>query len=352
MADLLVKRNGQPVEHLMGLAPARLVEPTAERSLFVRLDILPEDELPTGRLPPQRLLVFEAKLAGGAEAAPTLEEYRRAAQALVEEAEPALLLAPDAWGDLENEAPRFYAEWAAAAHATLDRLVLVDPAPRSTARTLLSCAAAVYHPHVEVPDPWGTALRPTRSVPPSGHMAGLISQLDRDRGAQHTPANAALTGAVALSVMYDEAERAVLNQQGLNTLRCMPGRGVEVWGGRTLHLEPERRFLAHRRLIHRLVRAMRRAAEPLVFDSNTPLLRLSFVRALTSVLLEAHRAGGLAGSRPEESFQVRCDDTTNAGDAYETGHCIAEVGLAPATPMEFIQLTVALSRDGSLQVLE
>jgi len=369
MADLLVKRNGQPVEHLMGLAPARLVEQTAERSLFVRLDILPEDELPTGRLPPQRLLVFEAKLAGGAEAAPTLEEYRRAAQALVEEAEPALLLAPDAWGDLENEAPRFYAEWAAAAHATLDRLVLVDPAPRSTARTLLelgdqlrlqftdlnprlSCAAAVYHPHVEVPDPWGTALRPTRSVPPSGHMAGLISQLDRDRGAQHTPANAALTGAVALSVMYDEAERAVLNQQGLNALRCMPGRGVEVWGGRTLHLEPERRFLAHRRLIHRLVRAMRRAAEPLVFDSNTPLLRLSFVRALTSVLLEAHRAGGLAGSRPEESFQVRCDDTTNAGDAYETGHCIAEVGLAPATPMEFIQLTVALSRDGSLQVLE
>lgn len=367
MADLLVLRNGQPAEHLLGLDPARLVEQAAERSLYVRFAIT--EESPTCRLPPQRLLAFEARLKDGGEAAPTLEDYQAAARALVEEPEPALLLAPDAWRDLAEETPRFYAEWAAAAHAALDRLVLVDPPPWSTTQALLelgeqlrlgftaldsrlACAAALYHPHVKVPDPWGSALRPTRPVPPSGYVAGLISRLDRERGAQHTPANAALTGAVSLSTLYDDAEHAVLNTQGLNALRCTPGRGVEVWGGRTLHLAPERRFLAHRRLIHRLVRAIRRAAEPLVFDSNTPLLRLTFVRAITSVLLEAHRSGGLAGSRPEESFRVRCDDTTNAGDAYETGHCVAEVELAPATPMEFIHLTVALSQDGSLRVLE
>lgn len=366
MADLLVLRDGRPVEHLLGLAPHRLVEQVAERSAYVRVSI--EEELSGASLPPQRLLSFEARLAGGAEQEPGLEEYQRAAQALVEEPEPSLLFAPDAWTDLEEEAPRFYAEWAQAAHGTLDRLVLVDPPEGATAERLLdvgealrrfsdldsrlACAAALYHPRVEVPAPRGSVLHPTRTAPPSGHMAGLISLLDRERGAQHTPANAALTGAVGLSVEYDDAERAVLNAQGLNTLRCSAGRGVEVWGGRTLHPSPERRFLAHRRLVHRLVRAMRRAAEPLVFDSNTPLLRLGFVRALTSVLLEAHRGGGLAGSRPEESFRVRCDDTTHPADAYDTGLCVAEVELAPATPMELIHITVALSQDGSLRVLE
>lgn len=367
MADLLVLRDGRPVEHLLGLAPHRLVEQVAERSAYVRVSI--ETELSDASLPPQRLLPFEARLGDGAEQEPGLEEYQRAARALVEEPEPALLLAPDAWADLEEEEVfRFYAEWAQAAHGTLDRLVLVDPPEGATAEQLLgvgeslrrfsdldsrlACAAALYHPRVAVPDPGGSVLHPTRTAPPSGHVAGLISLMDRERGAQHTPANAALTGAVGLSVEYDDAERAVLNAQGLNTLRCAPGRGVEVWGGRTLHPSPERRFLAHRRLVHRLVRAMRRAAEPLLFDANTPLLRLGFVRTLTSVLLEAHRSGGLAGSRPEESFRVRCDDTTHPEDAYDTGLCVAEVELAPATPMEFIHLTVALSQDGSLRVLE
>jgi len=188
--------------------------------------------------------------------------------------------------------------------------------------------------------------------PPSGHVAGLISRLDRERGAHHTPANAPLTGAVDLVLDFDNAERAILTQSGLNTLRCTRGRGVEVWGGRTLDLDPSRRFLAHRRLLHLLVRAMRAAAEPLVFDSNTPMLRLTFVRALTSVLLEAFRAGALKGTRPEEAFRVACDDATNPPDAYETGHCVAEVDVAPVAPMEFIHLVITLSQDGSLQVLE
>ncbi|MCP3143397.1 phage tail sheath subtilisin-like domain-containing protein [Pyxidicoccus xibeiensis] len=368
MADLLVSRRGRAVEHLLGLAPQRLVEQVNERSAYVRLSV--ETELPGSTLPPQRLLVFETTLASGEETAPGAEDYRRAALALVEAPEPALLLAPDAWDDLgEDETQRFYAGWAAQAHATLDRLVLVDPPRAATAQDLLALAdlvrtgfpeldaratsaAALYYPWVRVPDPWGSALRPTREVPPSGHVAGLVSRLDRERGAQHTPANAALTGAVALQTEYDDAERAVLHAQGLNALRCSPGRGVEVWGGRTLHPTSERCFVAHRRLVHRLVRAMRRVAEPLIFDSHTPLLRLTFVRALTSVLLEAYRSGGLVGSRPEEAFRVRCDDSTQPADAYDTGHCVAEVELAPATPMEFIHLTIALSQDGSLQVLE
>ncbi len=368
VADLLVLLRRRPVEHLLGLMPGRVVEEVSERSRYVRLAVAEAHPGPR-ELPARRQQIFRCALMGGSAGAPGLEEYERAAIALVEEPEPSLLFAPDARADLGTATESFYAAWAAAAAASLDRLVLVDPPDdldsEELARLAKSfrserpdldprypAAAALYYPHLRVQDPRGTPLRPTRTVPPSGHVAGLYSTLDRDRGAHHTPANAPLLGAVDLSAEYDDAERAALNQNGLNALRCSRGRGVEVWGGRTLHLEPARRYVAHRRLIHLLVRAMRRTAEPLVFDSNTPLLRLMLVRALTSVLLEAFRAGSLKGERPEHAFRVQCDDSTHPPGALDTGTCVAHVELAPAVPMEFITLTVGLSRDGSLEVIE
>ena len=51
-------------------------------------------------------------------------------------------------------------------------------------------ATALYHPRLTILDPLGGLRDPLRNVPPSGHVAGLISRLDRQRGAHHTPANA------------------------------------------------------------------------------------------------------------------------------------------------------------------
>jgi hypothetical protein len=380
-AELIVRRDGEVQEHLTGLDPARIVDEVSQKSALVSLAI-------DATLPARSAIMlrdawfpFDAASPGvlrwqglqqGAAAAPSLADYQVAAAALCDEPEPAILFAPDARADLGGDATDFYAGWADRASRSLDRMVLVDPsAARSGAELRVEaddfrgastgdpardgrfpCAAALYFPHVLVADPRGRGASPTRTLPPSGHVAGLYARLDRERGAHHSPANAALVGAVDLDREYDEQERAGLNRAGLNALRCSRGRGVEVWGSRTLHLEEHRRFVAHRRLIHRLVRAMRRAGDPLVFDVNTPVLRLTLVRTITSVLLEAFRAGALKGATPEEAFRVACDDNTNPPGAYDNGVCIAEVSLAPAAPMEFIHLKISLSRDGSLEALE
>jgi len=123
-----------------------------------------------------------------------------------------------------------------------------------------------------------------------------------------------------------------------------------VWGGRTLDRTTP--FVAHRRLLHRLVRAIRRVAEPLVFETNGPVLWFTFVRSVTAVLLDAWRAGALAGTRPEEAFGVVCDATTNPPEEIDAGRCVCNIEFAPAVPMEFILIRVALSRDGSLEVLQ
>jgi phage tail sheath protein FI len=180
----------------------------------------------------------------------------------------------------------------------------------------------------------------------------VISRLDRERGAHHTPANAPLYEAVDVARAFAPEQHADLNANGINLLRCQAGRGLLVWGGRTLSLEETGKYVAHRRLIHRLVRAIRRVAEPLVFDVNGPELWLSIVRSITTVLLEAWRAGALQGERPEDAFRVRCDAQTNPPESTALGTVLCEIEVAPAVPMEFIQLRVALGTDGTLEVFE
>jgi phage tail sheath protein FI len=125
-----------------------------------------------------------------------------------------------------------------------------------------------------------------------------------------------------------------------------------VWGGRTLNQDFERRFIVYRRLIHRLVRAIRRVAEPLVFDINGPELWMALARSITTVLLEAWRAGALKGDQPGEAFRVTCDETVNPAEELDLGRVLCLIEVAPAVPMEFIELRVSLSGDGKLEVFE
>jgi Bacteriophage tail sheath protein len=104
--------------------------------------------------------------------------------------------------------------------------------------------------------------------------------------------------------------------------------------------------------VHRVVRAVRRVAEPLVFDTNGPVLWFTIVRAVSGVLLEAFRAGLLQGATPDEAYRVRCDETTNTPDLVDAGQVVCEIEIAPAVPMEFITLRLTLGAQGLLEVVE
>jgi len=365
--DLAIQAPGEPPEVLAGLDPARFAQPDGVPSALIRL-------VPVGQRQPSdapagpRLRAVRLELAGGSLAPPDRIAYGAAAERLGDEPEVALVAVPDLATDLAAESERHEILEALIKRADElhDRLVLVDlPCGRLQAAEVLDRlhrletavpdlpgrAAAVYHPWVAVRDPLGGIAAPLRTISPSGPVAGLISRLDRERGAQHTPANAALEDGIDLSRQLTPAEQEALFADRVNLLRCAPGRGLLVWGGRTLDRDPAGRFVAHRRLVHRLVRAIRRVAEPLVFEINGPELWLSFVRAITTVLLAAWRAGGLKGSRPQQAFRVRCDASLNPPAERDLGRVLCKVELAPAVPMEFIELRVALSADGRLEVL-
>lgn len=388
--DLIVQAPNEPIEYLNGIAvdtmnsPDNLAREIAVRSRLIRLIPLEQASASQQPAPEPRQLRWELVLSGGQDVDLKLpeigqalkQEYFTATRKLGDEGEVAIVAAPGLYEDLKDadDQREILVALIEQAEELRDRLVLIDlpndnqdpdVALKQLEETLdwvttlryatddrASRAAAIYHPRLSVPDALGGISRPLRNVPPSGHVAGVISRLDRDRGAHHTPANAPIFEAVDVTQRFDAVQQERCNSFGVNLLRCFAGDGLKVWGGRTLNLETERRFVAHRRLIHRLVRAIRRVAEPLVFDINGPELRLALVRSITAMLLEAWHAGALKGARPEEAFRVVCDEKLNPPEEIDLGrvHCLIEV--APAVPMEFIQLRVALSAEGRLEVFE
>ena len=388
--DLAIDTPGEPLEYLTGLLFGMpdddgvdpLQRQVESRSALVRV-------IPNGVPPPAgpgpRRLDWTLTLDGGLDGAGLdIAAYSAALQALNDEPEIAILALPDLYRDLADpDAIGLLADLMLQVEACRDRMLLVDaPLDRARAngvssaqlltwidalrgepRKLEARAAAAYHPWLHVHDPLGGVADPLRAVPPCGHVAGVISKLDRERGPHYTPANASLLDALDLATRMNGEEQMQVSASGINLLRCSSGNGLLVWGSSTL-ARPARseaprstamigdHFIAYRRLIHRLVRAIRAVSEPLVFDTNGPELWLAFVRAVTTVLVEAWRGGALKGSRPDEAFSVQCDDKTNPPEERELGRCVCNIGVAPVAPMEFIVFRVALSGEGTLEVFE
>ncbi|MCZ6601623.1 MAG: phage tail sheath family protein, partial [Planctomycetota bacterium] len=89
--------------------------------------------------------------------------------------------------------------------------------------------------------------------------------------------------------------------------------------------------------------------EWVAFEPQTNCTRMAVIRSVASYLSGLWRLGALAGGAPEESFYVRCDETTMGRDA---GRLIFEVGVAPVRPMEFIVLRIEHRLDGGLAPTE
>ncbi|MBG0562854.1 phage tail sheath subtilisin-like domain-containing protein [Actinoplanes aureus] len=388
VVSLRVLTPGEPAETFAEVPPADVVERlTASR--LIRLVPAPGSESPgqrqTGPLTRRWDLTLGAtRETAGADPVPAEPAYREAFAVQSALPEPALVAIPDLGAHFTGaEQRRTLVRDLLAEIAPLnDRLAVLDvtagePASADGIRAWLAGltsagerdlrrSAAVYHPEVRVPDP-ADPLGGLRSVPASGHVTGLIARLDAERGAHHTPANAALLEVVDLAVVHPEEQEALLFGAGVNLLRAPAGRGPLVWGGRTLAVRPPAggdpdgtvpddavpgvRFIAHRRLVHLLVRAARRVAEPLIFEVNGPELRFALVRGITSVLLAAYRSGALAGNRPEEAFAVVCDERNNPPDA-DPATVVCDIGVAPANPMEFIDIRLVLGQDRALEVIE
>jgi len=366
--DVRIAVPGEPVMQRSGLAADELLDAIASSGLLAAAfegDPVASEPPGPSSGPAQRS--WERTLDGAAEPAITRADYLDAVIAQAQVDEVALVCAPDLESDLDDVAHQddVIAALASAAAAGQDRLLvlatsLIGASEVGAWRVRIGQAVpdAVQQRAVAAYAPWlmtenlirGSADRyaPTNPV---GHVCGVISRLDRERGSGWAPANALVNDTIDVAASSTPADQLFAVSRQVNLLRCRAGGGLEIWGARTLD-GGDGRHIAHRRLIHRIVRAIRRVAEPLVFDPNTQILWFTVARAVSGILMEAFRSGFLQGATPDEAYRVRCDETTNTQDRIDAGEVVCEIEVAPAAPMEFITLRLTLGVQGLLEVVE
>jgi phage tail sheath protein FI len=127
-----------------------------------------------------------------------------------------------------------------------------------------------------------------------------------------------------------------LNPHGINCIRAFPGRGVRVWGARTLSSDPAWRYLNIRRLFNYLEESILSGTQWAVFEPNDMALWAKIRRTISAFLVMEWRKGALFGSTPGEAFYVKCDAETNTMESIDAGQVICEIGIAPVKPAEFV----------------
>lgn len=202
---------------------------------------------------------------------------------------------------------------------------------------------AFFAPWIVTPDGW--------TVPPSGHVCGALAAGELAGGVHRAPANIPLRYATAVSLTIDDEVQGRLNPTGINAIRAFPGRGLRVWGSRTLSSDPEWRFLTARRVVDAIERTLEGALGWVVFEPNSPMTRQSVAVSIATLLERLWRAGILSGDRPADAFHVKCDSDNNSDDATARGELLAEVAVAPANPFEFVVFRIAKALD-ALSVVE
>ena len=176
-----------------------------------------------------------------------------------------------------------------------------------------------------------------RLVPPGGHVLGIYARTDIERGVFKAPANEIVRGVVRPRISRSTtAQQGVLNPRGVNAIRRFPGRGIRVWGARTLIVNRCGNTSACGGCSSSSSARSTRARNGSCSSRTTSGCgRASRTRSGCSCARQ-WRNGALMGLTEDEAFSITCDRSTMTQDDILNGRLICEIGIAPVRPAEFV----------------
>ncbi|WP_160126103.1 phage tail sheath C-terminal domain-containing protein [Serratia sp. Z4] len=209
--------------------------------------------------------------------------------------------------------------------------------------------AAVYYPWLTapkeaLPDEPKNQPHPEVDIPPSGAVAGVYAQVDRERGVWKAPANVAIIGAMPKCKISDavngECNVPAQGGKAINVIRAFRGTGPLIWGARTLAADKDTwRYVPVRRLFDAAERDIRTAMSQALFEPNSAQTWERVRGAVESYVHSLWQQGALQGESPEQAYFVQIGlGSTMTQDDINSGKMIIKVGLAAVRPAEFIVL--------------
>lgn len=188
-------------------------------------------------------------------------------------------------------------------------------------------------------------LKAINVLPPSAAMAGVFARTDNTIGVFKAPANTGLMSVLSPTVTISDAQQEDLNMpldgKAVNAIRSFVGRGVVVWGARTLDgNSQDYRYINVRRTLIMLEQSVYYAALAYVFEPNVSSTWKSVQAMLENFLNNQWKAGALAGTKPEDAYDVSVGlGSTMTGNDILDGYMRITVRVAISRPAEFIVIT-------------
>ncbi|MBQ7584504.1 MAG: phage tail sheath family protein [Lachnospiraceae bacterium] len=195
-----------------------------------------------------------------------------------------------------------------------------------------STYAAMYHPWIEVFD---RSSNKADFIPPSGAVMGVYSRTDQTRGVHKAPANETVFCS-GLKTNYTKDEQDMLNPEGINLIRALPGQGIRIWGARTASSNASFKYVNVRRLFIYVEESIKANTNWVVFEPNDATLWQRVELSISGFLDGLWRNGMLAGDSPATSYFVEIGPSTMSKDDINNGRLICNIGIAPSKPAEFV----------------
>lgn len=182
-------------------------------------------------------------------------------------------------------------------------------------------------------------------LPTSPAIAGVYAYVDNTTGVWKAPANVSLASVIEPIVKLNTADQEDFNidvnaGKSVNVIRAFTGKGVVVWGARTLMgNDNEWRYINVRRLFNFVEESVQKSTAFAVFEPNTAITWLKVRAMIESFLEDLWRAGGLAGETKENAYFVNVGlGTSMTEQDILEGRMNVEIGMAAVRPAEFIIL--------------
>lgn len=266
--------------------------------------------------------------------------------------EQGILIAPEAFQNLATQSDRTAVATAMenlCATEGFDWVCFVDSGPSATIDTTTEAATeagnyTTARGHLAYFFPYLKDLE-DNTVPPSAGVAAVALRRFRTEGFNQPPAGTKypLRGVLDVAVNVKKVEQAVVNPNGVNCIRKLPGQGVVVYGSRTRSTNPYYRFVNTRIILSVFNRTLFNAFEQggIIF-SAVDGVGVLFTRIRETAEAIAYRfwdGGAFFGATPKDAFFVRCDRSNNPSTDLEAGIVRCDIYVAPVPTLERLLIT-------------
>jgi hypothetical protein len=181
-------------------------------------------------------------------------------------------------------------------------------------------------------------------IPAAAATAGIMASTDNVAAPWFSPAGSRrgqYLGVSALAWNATKSQRDTLYKNAVNPIGNFPGQGILLFGDKTKLTRPSAFDRINvRRLFLVMERAIKQAAQTVMFEFNDEFTRAEFVNIVEPFLRE------IQGRRGITDFRVVCDDTNNTPDIIDTNQFVADIYVKPARSINYVTLSFVAVRTG------